>query len=217
MSASETESQTSNAPSLGDLAGTAAFIVALISAWLYATGWTYAYHYFDRFGIPLLMVDIPKEHYFVYGGVVAGMFPIWAGVIGGAVIGLVLAWRWFAGKLGRPILALGLAAILAIFWLGHEGAVDAAHTQYSIQRTTDYSAYPRVKVWTKQDTKLSKDSPLSSDNLTRGCYRLLLHSRDRLFLLRPLRGAAAAELPILVVPWDRMETIRIMPDYTSCE
>jgi hypothetical protein len=28
-------------PSLGDLAGAAAFAVALISAWLYATGWTY--------------------------------------------------------------------------------------------------------------------------------------------------------------------------------
>ena len=217
MSEAETKPQTRKPPSLGDIVAVAVFIVGLISALLYATGWTYAYHYLDRFGIPLLMVDVPKENYFVYGEIVARMFPIWGGVIGGAMFGLVLAWRWLAGKLGRWMLAIGLAAILAIFWLGHEAAVIAAHTQYGFQRSTDYSAYPRVQVWTKQDTKLSKDAPPSSDDLTRGCYRLLLHNQNRLFLLRPLRGAAAADLPILVAPWDQIELIRIMPDYTSCE
>jgi hypothetical protein len=35
------------------------------------------YHYFDRFGIPLLMVEIPKENYLVYGGIVGRRFPVW--------------------------------------------------------------------------------------------------------------------------------------------
>src|SRR5213080_2308747 len=63
-------SQEAKPPSLGEFIGAAAFLLGLISAWLYAAGWAYAYHYFDRFGIPLLMVDIPKENYPIYGGVV---------------------------------------------------------------------------------------------------------------------------------------------------
>jgi hypothetical protein len=108
-------------PSLGDLVGVTAFVVGLISAWLYAAGWTYAYHYFDRFGIPLLMVDIPKENYFVYGGIVVRPFPFWG-------LGLGLA------------IPLGVIVVAAMFWLGHEAGVAAAHRQYSEQRRSDSSA-----------------------------------------------------------------------------
>src|SRR6476659_11321515 len=87
-------------PSIGDLVGAAGFLVGLISAWLYATGWTYAYHYFDRFGIPLLMVDVPKENYFVYGSIVVRQFPIWALVVGLAALVVITSWRWLAAKAG---------------------------------------------------------------------------------------------------------------------
>lgn len=86
--------------SLGDLSGAAAFTVGLISAWLYAAGWTYAYHYFARFGIPLLMVNIPKENYFVYGGVVLRQFAVWGLVIVGAGVLLFATWRWSGARLG---------------------------------------------------------------------------------------------------------------------
>ena len=72
-------------PSLSELVGAAAFLVGLFSAWLYSTGWTYAYHYFDRFGIPLLMVEIPKENYVVYGGIVGQQFPVWGLAISATV------------------------------------------------------------------------------------------------------------------------------------
>src|SRR5262249_33658698 len=54
-------------------------------------------------------------------------------------------------------------------------------------------------------------------DLTNGCYRLLLHNQNRLFLLRPLKGAPAADLPLLILPWDQIEQIRVLPDHTSCE
>jgi hypothetical protein len=38
-----TVSQEKKLPSVGELAGLAVLLVAVISAWLYATGWTYAY------------------------------------------------------------------------------------------------------------------------------------------------------------------------------
>src|SRR4051812_4091576 len=56
--------------SLSDIVSVATFAVAVITAWLYMIGWTYAYQYFLRFRISLLMIDIPLQHYLVYGGLV---------------------------------------------------------------------------------------------------------------------------------------------------
>jgi len=203
--------------SVGEIAGAGAFAIGLISAWLYAAGWTYAYHYFDRFGIPLLMVDIPKENYFVYGGVVVQQFPLWGLAVGITGITAIALWRWLGLTAARFKAALGALALIAVFWLGHQAAVVTAHRQYTRQRETDYSAFPRVQVWPKEGTKSSDASPLVSADSTNGCYRLLLHNQNRLFLLRPLKGAPAANLPVLISPWDQIAFIRVLPDYTSCE
>jgi hypothetical protein len=56
-----------------------------------------------------------------------------------------------------------------------------------------------------------------SADLTRGCYRLLLHNQDRLFLVRSFKGAAAADLAMLIIPWDRVGLIRVLAEYTSCD
>src|ERR1700730_15687255 len=88
-------------PSLGDIVGVTAFVVGLISAWLYAVGWTYAYHYFDCFGIPLLMVDIPKENYLVYGGIVVQPFPLWGLGLGLALLVAASLWSRIRAVLGR--------------------------------------------------------------------------------------------------------------------
>ena len=57
----------------------------------------------------------------------------------------------------------------------------------------------------------------SSADLAAGCYRLLLHNHDRLFLLRPLKGAAAADLPVVIAPWNQIELVRVLPDFMSCQ
>ena len=57
-------------PTLGDVVSAAALVLGLITAWLYVTGWTYAYHYFDAFRIPMSMADLPREHLFFCGGLV---------------------------------------------------------------------------------------------------------------------------------------------------
>jgi hypothetical protein len=118
-------------PSLGDLAGVIAFVVGLISAWLYFTGWTYAYHYFDRFGIPLLMVDIPKENYLVYGAIIVRQFPLWGLGLALALLTAASLWRWTGAVLGRVATPLGLVAIAIVFWLGHEGGVSLRKSRRS--------------------------------------------------------------------------------------
>ena len=44
----------------------------------------------------------------------------------------------------------------------------------------------------------------------------LLFSNDRLFVIRPIRGASAAHLDSFVIPADQIEAMRIRADYTSC-
>jgi hypothetical protein len=218
-----TASDAKRQPSLGELIGVATFLIGLVSAWLYVTGWTYAYHYFDRFGIPLLMVDIPKEMYFVYGGIVLRQF-LFIVLASGAVGLLFLVLRRKIGakwhRSGNwPKAATGLVALLALaafFWTGRYAAVVVAHRQYVLQRENDYAGYRRVQVLLKQDSAPQTASPDSSGDLARGCYRLLLHNNDRLFLLRSFKGAPAADLPVLILPWDRIALTRVLPDYSSC-
>ncbi len=56
---------TEKPPSLGDVISAGTFAVTIIVAWLNVTGWTYAYQYLGRFRIPLLMADLPPQHYLV--------------------------------------------------------------------------------------------------------------------------------------------------------
>jgi hypothetical protein len=94
VAAAVNAAQKEKPPTLGDITAAAAFVVGLVTAWLYLAGWTYAYHYFDRFGIPLLMIDIPKENYFVYGGIVLQQFPIWEVLIVVVLLAGIALWRW---------------------------------------------------------------------------------------------------------------------------
>ena len=137
-------------------------LTALATAWLYLAGWTYAYHYFDRFRIPLLMVNIPLEHYFVYGAGVLRYHGWWVGLM--LVAGLVLALfrdRLPAAVRRRGVLMTALITVL-LLWLGHAAGVSAAHGHFQQQRTTDYSAYPRVQVWRTAEAEQNPGNTLAA-------------------------------------------------------
>jgi hypothetical protein len=87
------------------------FLVGLISAWLYVTGWTYDYHYFDRFGIPLFVA---------MASTLAGNFTLI-----GSVANLIVAQRarasgvtvdfWTYFKVGAPLTVLTI--LFGAWWL----------------------------------------------------------------------------------------------------
>ena len=215
MSASN-ETPSSQEPTFKDVAETSALLIALGSAWLYLAGWTYAYHYFDQFRIPLLMVDMPLEHYFVYGAVVLRYHGWWVGLI--LVVVLVLVWLrdWLPVAVRRRGVLIAAVITLLLFWLSHAAGVSAAHGQFQRQRATDYAAYPRVQIWRTAEAEQKAGNALAADNLVKGCYRLLLYNQDRLFLFRSFKGAAAADLPTVILPWSEIAAVRVLPDYTSC-
>jgi hypothetical protein len=216
MNESRKDGQKSKTPSLGEVTGAVTLALGVVSAWLYVAGWTYAYHYFDRFGIPLLMVEIPKEHYFLYGGIVVQQFPLWDLAIAAILVAAIAVWRWLRIDAGRLAIPLSVLALLAVFWLGHQAGRMAALEQFIQERESDYSTYQRVQIWPKDAAKPLEGSLRASADLTNGCYRLLLHNQNRLLLLRPVKGTPAADLPLLTLPWDQIESIRVLPDHTSC-
>lgn len=211
-----TSSDSSNSLLLGDIVPAATFATAVLTAWLYVAGWTYAYYYFDRLRIPLLMLDLPKEHYFVYGGLIIWKQPVAAAVIAACVIAAAWACSRWSGRLGRfGVSTLVVLGVIGFFALGREGAIAAAQADFIDQRDSDYSAYPRLSLTLNKDGADAIGTALAA--ITKSdCGRLVLFSNDRLFVIRPIRGASASQLDTFVVPSDQIAALRIRADYASC-
>lgn len=201
---------------LGRAAALSALIIALATAWLYLVGWSYTYQYFNYFGIPLMMVNIPREYYLVYAlNVLKDM--VWWIVSGILLLAAVLfAFRWLPPRFRPWRSGIGLAAVMGVFLLGPAAGSSVALDQVVRQRMADYPAFPRIQVWIKEVEGAGQGARPSVAGLAAGCYRLVLHNQDRLFLIRPFREARAVEVPTLIVPWDDVAAVRILPDDTSC-
>jgi hypothetical protein len=205
-------------PSLGDIVAGAGFAAGLIAAWLYVAGWTYAYYYFDRFRIPLLLVDLPREHLFVYGGLTLSKNPVWAIVGVAAAAGLIVGAVMLRHPLGRLWLSgLTVIAIIVLFALARWAGMRTAEADFIEQRAHDYDAYPRVLVTLTNDAPPAEGEDQSLAITTSGCARLLLFNDERLFLIRPIKNAPGVGLHTFVLPWSDVAALRITDQYTSCD
>lgn len=201
-------------PTLGDAVSAAALVLGLITAWLYVTGWIYAYHYLDAFRIPMLMAELPKEHLFVYGGLV-----LWKNLLATIIITLVVfaaisACVFYRRRFQRfGIATIVVILVLASFIVGRLGAVHTADAEFEAQRSRDFDAYPRVRLELKDadaaSTEQLADIPRSD------CGRLVLATQDQLFLIRPIRGVEFS-LDTFVIPSTHIKSIRIQKNYSSC-
>jgi hypothetical protein len=198
-------------PSLGDVVSVASLVIGLLTALIYAAGWTYAYDYFARFRIPLLMIDLPFEHYLVYGGSVPTYFPGTTAFF--AVLLLVALWgiqRWsrHLGRLGAATALIGL--VILAFGLARWGGSAAARSEFRMQQSSDYASYPRVRLTIGDKSDLG-------DILGRDCGRLVASSRERIFLVRPVRDAPGLSLDTIVISVKEADAFMITAEYTSCK
>ena len=147
------EMSSTRAPvSLGDAISTATLGIALITAILYVAGWTYVYYYFDRFRIPLLLLDVPIQHYLVYGALVLYKSPITGLLVCAIAFALLaLAVRWIA-RIGRTGFSVVIIIVVGgAFAFARLGGIATALTDFSAERASDYAAYPRVHIALKGD------------------------------------------------------------------
>jgi hypothetical protein len=55
-----------------------------------------------------------------------------------------------------------------------------------------------------------------SSALKKGCYRLLIQNKDKLFLFYPIKDMPYAKVAIWVIPEDDIERLTVLPNYDSC-
>jgi hypothetical protein len=210
------QGSTGAAPSLADLLTAAGLLVALATAWLYMAGWNYAYSYFDHFRIPLLMVDLPFEHYLMYGGSLVTKFPVSSVCVVGLLFAVgLLARRWanVLGKIGLTIVAI--VVCLSLVDLARRGGEAASRDDIRTLESTDFAAFPRVQF--AFDAKSDAQQKAIGDVATADCGRLVASSRDRLFIIRPVKDAPTASLSTIVVSAKSAETFVITAQYSSCK
>jgi hypothetical protein len=198
----------------GNLLALATLLVGLAGAWLYVAGRTYAYHYYAAYHLGLVGLGISPQDYFVFGAWALRFFPVWTFIW--LLVTLAVAWgirRWFGA--GWMLAWLVLAVVVA-FQLAFCAAPALAKNHVENDRASDYWMLPLVLIvvdpaWSTDNAGRERSAVLES-----GCYRLLIAGDQRLVLLRPFRDAPEVELVTLVLRWDAVRSLSLLPSGRSC-
>lgn len=192
----------------------------LIAALTYVMGWVYAATYFAAFGVGLVSLDIPHQFFFVYGFQVI-VDHVWIVLALYAV--LVLAgWglRRHCNTMRQPVIVAGPVAVLLLFLGSYFLAASNARKDFQSQSSANYPEYHRVAVWLQNDT--THDGPGDAatrqiaDDLTKGCYRLMMDDGSKLLLISPHPDFPTTGPGVTHVPIDQVRLWRILPHRGSC-
>lgn len=210
-------------------------VTALLVPLFYTAGWSYAYHYFERFNLGLMGLSIPKEYFFQYSfWVVRDRFWVFllalAGYLGAYVLGRAMFWRavaWAQGKKLESLVRLTPAflfpiVIFSLFWVFYAFGEQAAGKAFDWQMENDFRSYQRVKVWAEapKPAGLGKAGKNGFGNAMekeweKGCYRLLMRNKDHLFLFYP--EPIGGRMPTDIIPSGKIEMVRILTENVSCK
>jgi hypothetical protein len=180
-----------------------AAIVVLITALIYAAGWSYAYHWYDRFDLGLIGLGIPSEYHFMYGFWVAQSF--WWVVL--LLATLLTAALLFWDRAGCVLVSIVPIWVPLTFVMSYLLGAVAAAGDYRDHKDSGFQRYPWVRVWTEPHTGVEKLNVVRQD-LAEGKYRLLLQTDQTLYLIKPKSGG---EMPTLQVPKGQIRALRRIP------
>jgi len=191
---------------------------ALITALVYFTGWTYAYHYFGHFKLGLLTLEIPIEYFFVYGFWVLKswwwlIIPYGLGIMLLASCEPRLSPRLDRIKAERPRLLgqLQIFAVLLAFLVAWGLASVSAGWFYQEQQGKGFIAYPLVRVWLNPPPPEDATLKALYEELPSGVYRLLLENKETLFLFKLPADGKPARLPVIELPRKEVKLLRVLP------
>jgi len=109
------------------------------------------------------------------------------------------------GLLLAPVFILVL--FCGFYYLGERTAASL----YQKQVQSDFSSYPRAKVWLTE--KASKEAGAIAQEWSKGCYRLLLRNKDHLYIF--YAGGYDEKISVEIIPQSKVSSVRILPIYAS--
>jgi len=210
-------------------------VMTVLVPLLYTAGWSFAYHYFDRFHLGLIGLDISKEHLFLYSfwvirdqvllSVIALLLVV--------IIYVLVKYGFKRVKIGtsnkkaenqidlydgRRIwlivkLILMPTMTLAVFSLFYYMGSRMAVSLYEQQVLADFPSYPRVKVWLTEQAQ--KEAGAVADVWRKGCFRLLLRDENYLYIFESAK--AGDKIPTEIIPTRLVRSVRVLPQYHSCD
>ncbi len=190
---------------------------SMVVAFVFFTGWAYAYHYFAHFKVGLLALNLPIA---TYPGFSFWVFQAWWWLFLPYVCLVVmlvffeprLAFWWARIKENRPLLLMHVQVILTLsaFLLAWWATGISAERYFQGQKANRFSDLPRVGVWLN---KPPVDETLRElyEELPKGVYRLLLENQDRLFLFKPSSDGQSVQGPVIELPWKEVKLVRVLP------
>ena len=214
-------------------------ITTVLIPLLYTAGWSYAYHYFSHFHLGLMGLNIPKEYLFLYSfWVIKDQFLLSICALLVTVLFYFTVQFCFrqakterdppeqeetevtrSHQLKNPNVFQTLGLILApvfilvlfcgFYYLGDRTAVSL----YQKQVQSDFSSYPRAKVWLTE--KASKEAGAIAEEWSKGCYRLLLRNKDHLYIF--YAGGYDEKIAVEIIPQSKVRSVRVLPIYASSE
>ena len=182
----------------------------------------YSYHYFQCFHLGLVGLGLEREYFLLYGfwvckarlcsvllclltafGLPLLFQRIWeqAVALGGAVGRKRLLRLRIAASLGGPV------GLLLLFIILYQLGAWTGQAAFAREQHGDFPSYARVKV------RLKDKQDEQAAAWAEGCHRLLLRSKDRLYLFRP--DGVSERLPTEIVPNSEVKTVRLLPSYQT--
>lgn len=214
-------------------------VVTLMVALFYTAGWSFAYHYFDKFHLGMNGLDIPKEYLFEYSFWVVRdqLFLAFAALLLTVLLYFAVKFcfqkakkamktkpddqgKEFGGKVDL-FLAAGLllapVMIFLVFWQFYHLGTLYASSLYEKQALNGFDSYPRVKVFLKEVPDAFKEK---AEEWEKGCHKLLLRNKDFLYLFKPqiYKPDNPKNIsPTDIVPQGDVKAVRVLPFYNSCK
>ena len=211
-------------------------VLLLLVPLLYATGWSYAYHYFGYFHLGSLGLEIPKEYFFLYSFQAIVNQPIWAGVALICFLSSCVCLYWCLNRKTHraqeriknkfpqnpkekkrfiPFVGIYLSPFLVLLMFMGFYALGgkAAGSVFQEQEQSGFSGYARVKVWLSDGARTAA-GPVATA-WEKGCFRLLLRNKNNVYIFQP--GKPGDKLPTEIIPTGQIRSIRILPQYQGCK
>ena len=182
-------------------------IISIYTAITYLLGWTYASTWFDSFNVGMIGLNLSLEYVLNYGfWVIKNQWECALILLTSPILGYYIWRRYIRQKLSDIAIVLLPTAMLCLFIATYEVGQIAADSQLEVEQAT-YNSLPYVKVLLNQKDPENEKTIKLSEQLQSREYKLLLQTKDHIYLFKPTTQAKPATI---VIPFSQIKSMKIL-------